>query len=44
MKREKNYVVYDADTGETVSYHTSAALAEAKAIRMGRGYTYKRIA
>ena len=43
MKREKNYVVYARETGDTISHHTTEALAEAKAHRLGRGYTFKRI-
>ena len=46
MKREKNYVVYDKTTGETISYHTSAILADKAARRIDaalRTVTYKRI-
>jgi hypothetical protein len=28
MKREKNYVVYSRETGEAISYHKSADLAD----------------
>jgi hypothetical protein len=31
MKREKNYVVYSRETGEAISYHKSADLADGAA-------------
>jgi hypothetical protein len=44
MKREKNHMVYSKVTGEAISYHKSADLADAKARKLGaREYGSKRI-
>jgi hypothetical protein len=46
MKREKNYVVYDKETGEAISYHTTPALADAAARKIDaalRKVSWKRI-
>jgi hypothetical protein len=44
MKREKNYMVYSKTTGEAISYHKSADLADAKARKLGaREYGSKRM-
>jgi hypothetical protein len=46
MKREQNYVVYSKTTGETISHHTTEALADKAARRIDaslRTVSHKRI-
>jgi hypothetical protein len=46
MKREKNYVVYNRESGLAISYHRNADLADTAARRIDRALrkvSYKRI-